>query len=106
MAIFKICSLRNAVYVKSNLQFIRATLATTAVREPNFPRHVRIVEVGPRDGLQNEKAVVPTNVKIQFINMLAEAGLKTIEVTRCSFPNNFYSFHQNLYFLMPCVRFT
>ncbi|XP_046383426.1 hydroxymethylglutaryl-CoA lyase, mitochondrial isoform X2 [Ischnura elegans] len=54
---------------------------STVIPHPIFPRHVRIVEVGPRDGLQNEKTVVPTNVKIQFINMLAEAGLKTIEVT-------------------------
>ncbi|XP_071441537.1 hydroxymethylglutaryl-CoA lyase, mitochondrial isoform X2 [Hetaerina americana] len=54
---------------------------TSAITQPIYPHHVRIVEVGPRDGLQNEKTVVPTSVKIQFINMLAEAGLKTIEVT-------------------------
>nr|XP_023028131.1 hydroxymethylglutaryl-CoA lyase, mitochondrial [Leptinotarsa decemlineata] len=43
--------------------------------------HVRIVEVGPRDGLQNESVHVPTDIKIQFINKLTETGLKTIEVT-------------------------
>jgi hydroxymethylglutaryl-CoA lyase len=43
---------------------------------------VRIVEVGPRDGLQNEKQVVPTAAKIEFINKLSEAGLKSIEATR------------------------
>jgi isopropylmalate/homocitrate/citramalate synthase len=42
---------------------------------------VRIVEVGPRDGLQNEKQMVPTEVKVEFIRMLAAAGLKAIEAT-------------------------
>src|SRR5438128_4164317 len=42
---------------------------------------VRVVEVGPRDGLQNEKTVIPTEQKIQFINMLAEAGLPVVEAT-------------------------
>ncbi len=43
--------------------------------------HVKIVEVGPRDGLQNEKQLVPTEVKIELINRLAEAGLRAIEAT-------------------------
>lgn len=47
----------------------------------NFPRHVRIVEVSPRDGLQNEPTIVPTEIKIQFINQLSKTGLKTIEAT-------------------------
>ncbi|HVB72982.1 MAG TPA: hydroxymethylglutaryl-CoA lyase [Ktedonobacteraceae bacterium] len=47
----------------------------------NLPRSVRIVEVGPRDGLQNEKALVPTAQKIHFIQMLAEAGLPVVEAT-------------------------
>lgn len=42
---------------------------------------VRIVEVGPRDGLQNEKQTVATGTKIALIGMLADAGLKTIEAT-------------------------
>ena len=46
-----------------------------------FPTHVRIVEVGPRDGLQNESAFVPTADKIAFINRLADAGHTTIEVS-------------------------
>jgi hydroxymethylglutaryl-CoA lyase len=46
-----------------------------------LPSAVRVVEVGPRDGLQNEKALIPTPQKIQFINMLAEAGLPVIEAT-------------------------
>jgi isopropylmalate/homocitrate/citramalate synthase len=52
--------------------------------KPDFaalPRAVRIVEVGPRDGLQNEKALVPTEQKIQFIQMLADAGLPVVEAT-------------------------
>ncbi len=52
-------------------------------REPaaDLPQHVTIYEVGPRDGLQNEKAVVPTAVKAEFIRRLAAAGLETIETT-------------------------
>ncbi|KAM9316591.1 3-hydroxymethyl-3-methylglutaryl-CoA lyase, cytoplasmic [Gastrophryne carolinensis] len=46
-----------------------------------LPQHVKIVEVGPRDGLQNEKEFVPTNIKIELINCLSEAGLPVIEVT-------------------------
>jgi len=48
---------------------------------PRLPGAVRVVEVGPRDGLQNEKALVPTEQKIQFIRLLAEAGLPVIEAT-------------------------
>ena len=52
-------------------------------REParDLPRRVTIYEVGPRDGLQNEKAVVPAAVKAEFIRRLAAAGLETIETT-------------------------
>ena len=46
-----------------------------------LPATVRIVEVGPRDGLQNEKAQVPTEQKIRFIELLAEAGLPVVEAT-------------------------
>jgi isopropylmalate/homocitrate/citramalate synthase len=47
----------------------------------NLPARVRIVEVGPRDGLQNEKVEIPTAQKIQFIQMLAEGGLPVVEAT-------------------------
>src|SRR5438093_7958677 len=47
----------------------------------SLPAAVRIVEVGPRDGLQNEKALIPTAQKIQFIQMLADAGLPVVEAT-------------------------
>ena len=40
---------------------------------------VKVVEVGPRDGLQNEKSVVPTEAKVKFITALADAGLRVIE---------------------------
>ncbi len=44
-----------------------------------FPTHVRIVDVGPRDGLQNEAAIVPAAVKIELIHRLAAAGVVSIE---------------------------
>ncbi|HEX4045588.1 MAG TPA: hydroxymethylglutaryl-CoA lyase [Gammaproteobacteria bacterium] len=46
-----------------------------------FPKQVTLVEVSPRDGLQNEKAIVPTAVKIELINRLADTGLTVIEAT-------------------------
>jgi len=45
------------------------------------PTRVIVVEVGPRDGLQNEAAIVPTAAKVQFIEMLAAAGLPVVEST-------------------------
>jgi hydroxymethylglutaryl-CoA lyase len=47
----------------------------------NLPKSVTIVEVGPRDGLQNEADFVPTEQKIELINRLSEAGLRRIEIT-------------------------
>ncbi len=47
----------------------------------SFPTFVKIVEVGPRDGLQNEKIIIPTETKIQFINLLSDTGLSVIEAT-------------------------
>lgn len=46
-----------------------------------LPKRVKIVEVGPRDGLQNEPQIVPAAVKIELIERLADAGLPAIEVT-------------------------
>ncbi len=48
---------------------------------PTLPQRVRIVDVGPRDGLQNEKAIVPADVKIGLIDRLADAGVRAIEAT-------------------------
>jgi hydroxymethylglutaryl-CoA lyase len=47
----------------------------------SLPRKARIVDVGPRDGLQNEATGVPTAVKIELIERLAEAGLPAVEAT-------------------------
>ncbi len=44
-----------------------------------YPTRVKMVEVGPRDGLQNEKRTVPTAVKVELINRLAAAGLPVVE---------------------------
>ncbi|MEU2283206.1 hydroxymethylglutaryl-CoA lyase [Streptomyces sp. NPDC013178] len=52
-----------------------------AVPAAGLPARVRIHEVGARDGLQNEKATVPTEVKAEFVRRLAGAGLTTIEAT-------------------------
>ncbi|MEV0000299.1 hydroxymethylglutaryl-CoA lyase [Streptomyces sp. NPDC050848] len=51
------------------------------VPAPGLPARVRIHEVGPRDGLQNEKTVVPTATKAEFVRRLAAAGLPTVEAT-------------------------
>ncbi|MEU9231461.1 hydroxymethylglutaryl-CoA lyase [Streptomyces subrutilus] len=51
------------------------------VPAPGLPARVRIHEVGARDGLQNEKTAVPTEVKAEFIHRLAAAGLTTVEAT-------------------------
>jgi hydroxymethylglutaryl-CoA lyase len=47
----------------------------------NLPKKVTIIEVGPRDGLQNEKTFIPTEVKKQFISSLKAAGIKEMELT-------------------------
>ena len=47
----------------------------------SYPTQVRLIDVGPRDGLQNEKQPVPAAIKIELVQRLQEAGLKEIEVT-------------------------
>ena len=47
--------------------------------EKNMPPSIRITEVGPRDGLQNESAIVPTEVKVAFVNSLSQSGVAEIE---------------------------
>ena len=46
-----------------------------------LPTQVKIVEVSPRDGLQNEKQIIPTEVKIELINRLSQTGIPVIEAT-------------------------
>ena len=47
----------------------------------NFPPRVQLIDVGPRDGLQNEKQPVPASVKVELVHRLQAAGLQEIEVT-------------------------
>ena len=47
----------------------------------SYPEHVTIVDVSPRDGLQNEAMTVPTAVKQRLINDLIAAGVKKLEAT-------------------------
>jgi len=47
----------------------------------SYPSRVKLVDVGPRDGLQNEKQPVPAAVKVELVHMLQNAGLTEIEVT-------------------------
>jgi hydroxymethylglutaryl-CoA lyase len=55
-------------------------IARGAIEMP-LPSHVHITDVGPRDGLQNEKTMVPAAVKIELVERLAEAGFKNVEST-------------------------
>lgn len=57
------------------------TTLPMTVPAAGLPARVRIHEVGARDGLQNEKTTVPTDVKAEFVHRLADAGLTTIEAT-------------------------
>lgn len=53
----------------------------------NFPKNVSINEVGPRDGLQNEAEMVPTDAKIEWINMLSDSGATYIEISSFVHPD-------------------
>ncbi|CAD6997111.1 hydroxymethylglutaryl-CoA lyase, mitochondrial [Ceratitis capitata] len=63
--------------LSSNRNISLRTLGTCATT----PTAVRIVEVGPRDGLQNEPKLLPASVKISLIDQLSDTGLRTIEAT-------------------------
>ena len=54
---------------------------------PGLPSSVTIWEVGPRDGLQNESTIVPVDVKVEFLDRLAAAGLTVIEATSFVHPS-------------------
>ena len=69
--------LNNSTKVNSILQNRFIQSSSTA----KLPKQARIVEVGPRDGLQNEPSNVPTDTKLKFIDLLAKSGLSTIEAT-------------------------
>ncbi|XP_072546152.1 hydroxymethylglutaryl-CoA lyase, mitochondrial [Salminus brasiliensis] len=76
------CSFGPAV-VQRSLAFSSsaAVKAISSSAAKPLPERVKIVEVGPRDGLQNEKTIVPAEVKIRLIDMLSEAGLPVVEAT-------------------------
>ena len=61
----------------------RRTFVASPTKPSPFtlPEAVKIVEVGPRDGLQNEKKFVPTEVKAEFVRRLSECGFQVIEAT-------------------------
>jgi isopropylmalate/homocitrate/citramalate synthase len=59
----------------------------SAVSLTSVPRHVKVCEMGPRDGLQNEAATVSTEDKIRYIDMLSTSGLSVIETTSFVRPN-------------------
>ncbi|XP_077631697.1 hydroxymethylglutaryl-CoA lyase, mitochondrial isoform X1 [Crocuta crocuta] len=63
------------------LMVLASLRAVSTSSADTLRRQVKIVEVGPRDGLQNEKNIVPTPIKIKLIDMLSEAGLTVIEAT-------------------------
>lgn len=65
----------------SSLYYQQLGRSYSNVSNFKFPDRVKIVEVGPRDGLQNERKLVPTQVKIELINRLSRTGLKVIEAT-------------------------
>ncbi|NXP89061.1 HMGC2 protein, partial [Passerina amoena] len=70
--------------LKEQLWIAEPPAAAHPAQEPRasgLPEYVKIVEVGPRDGLQNEKVIVPTDIKIELINQLSKTGLPAIEVT-------------------------
>ncbi|HEY2631738.1 MAG TPA: hydroxymethylglutaryl-CoA lyase, partial [Solirubrobacteraceae bacterium] len=48
---------------------------------PDLPASVQVREVGPRDGFQNEPEIIPTERKVELIDMLARTGLQRLEVT-------------------------
>lgn len=56
------------------------TDATTQTQTSPTTRKIRVVEVGPRDGLQNEKVRVPTPARVELVERLADAGLRDIEI--------------------------
>ena len=51
-----------------------------AIRRPHLPERVNVYEVGPRDGLQNEKESLSVDARVAFVDLLTDAGLKAIEV--------------------------
>lgn len=67
---------------KTLLRYLNSlNFSTESLTQCILPKSVKIVEVGPRDGLQNEKQHVPTDVKVALVDMLSDCGIRHIEVT-------------------------
>lgn len=81
MVMVRVCCDEQRTETEWDLKWEKVSLPFRLNR-PNLPKKVRIVEVGPRDGLQNEATLVSTADKVEFINRLSQTGLQTIEVTR------------------------
>ncbi|KAF2076077.1 hypothetical protein CYY_002641 [Polysphondylium violaceum] len=71
---------KNVIHSRFISKSTGSTLSQMKVFGP-FPEYVKIVEVGPRDGLQNEKQIVQAKDKIQLINSLSATGLSVVEAT-------------------------
>lgn len=69
------------LFQKKIIQLYHDNCRHITLSSQKIPSEVRIVEVGPRDGLQNEQKILPAAVKINLINALSGTGLKTIEAT-------------------------
>lgn len=65
--------------ISTSLNFAKRSLSIPSTKV--YPSQVTLVEVGPRDGLQNEKQIIESDKKIEFVNLLSQTGLKRIEVT-------------------------
>src|SRR5690349_23425400 len=61
--------------------FRRGPRGVRRVSRGGMPARATVTEVGPRDGLQNEKEVLPTDAKVAFVEALADAGHREIEVS-------------------------
>ena len=81
MAAFRSFAILGRTVASRSLRNFSSKVNQSQVAIAGLPSFVKIVEVGPRDGLQNEPGVVPTEVKVEFINKLAESGLSVIEAT-------------------------
>ncbi|CAH6876092.1 Hmgcll1 [Phodopus roborovskii] len=80
--LFRVGCLKYECLLGYHFFFLFLCLAFQEVSQlSGLPEYVKIVEVGPRDGLQNEKVIIPTDIKIEFINQLSQTGLSVIEVT-------------------------
>lgn len=65
---------------KAQLRPVRGfATASGPIQQPSRDNYVKLIEVGPRDGLQNEKKTIPLATKIELIERLAKTGVSTIE---------------------------